>query len=170
MSTTRNLILILLTLCILSCEQEDQSGTPSLEILKPTEISETSFQLNWTVSDHNFQTLSIDLFLDKDMEVLHRHIEISDVTKQYQSFTDMRGATKYYYQVSLIRDDEVLLTSDKYGVETSYVIQSLTLVTIDDKNLTASLAYLESNTSPQPGIILMHELGVWVNPWLDSYP
>lgn len=169
MSYTRNLILILLILCNLSCEQGDQSGIPTLEILKPTEISETSFQLNWTVSDHNFQTLAIDLFLDKDMEVLHRHIEISDVAQQYQQFIDMRGATKYYYQISVIRDDEILLSSDRYGVETSYEIHSVTLVTSDGKNLTASLANLESNTGPQPGIILMHELGVFVNPWLDSY-
>jgi alpha-beta hydrolase superfamily lysophospholipase len=27
---------------------------------------------------------------------------------------------------------------------------------------------LESNAEIRPGIILMHELGVWVNPWIDS--
>ena len=163
----RLLIPIFLVLSIQSCEKENPDPV-SLDIQKPSEITETSFQLNWTTSNQNFQAIAIDLSLDRDMEVIEEHVAISDATQENYLFTSKKGATKYYYKISLIRDGETVVHSDLYGVETSYSAQGITLVTADSMNLKGSIAYLESNSGARPGIIMMHELGVWVNPWIGS--
>ncbi len=167
MTTQRILIAIFLVLSIHSCEK-DNTDPVSLAVQKPSEVMETSFQLNWTVSNHNFQSITIDLSLDRNLEAIEESITISDATQKSCSFTGKKGATKYYYRISLIMDGKTLMASDMYGVETAYEAQGVTLVTSDDKNLNGSLTFLKSNAETRPGIILMHAMGVWVNPWIDS--
>ncbi len=161
------LIAFFLVLSIHSCEKENPDPV-SLDIQKPSEVMETSFQLNWTVSNLNFQSITIDLSLDRNMEVIEESVSISDATQNSYNFTGKKGATKYYYRISLVRDGIIQIESDLYGVQTSYETQAVSLLTSDDKNLMGSLAYLKSNAETRQGIILMHELGVFVNPWIDS--
>lgn len=167
MIVQRLLIPIFLVLSIHSCEKENTDPV-SLDIQKPSEITETSFQLNWTTSNQNYQSIAIDLSLDRDLEVIEEHVTISDATQENYLFTSKKGATKYYYKISLISDGESVAHSDLYGVETSYIAQGITMVTADSMNLKGSIAYLESSSGARPGIIMMHEMGVWVNPWIGS--
>ena len=167
MTIQRILISIFLVLSIHSCEKENPDPV-SLSVQLPSEVSESGFQLNWTVSNDNFQSIVIDLSLDKKLDVIEESVTISDATQKNYIFTGKNGATKYYYRISLIGEGETLAASDLYAVETSFISQHITLVTSDNMNLMGSLAYLESASGARPGIIMMHELGVWVNPWIDS--
>jgi len=167
MTLIRILTALLLVLSIHSCEK-DSPDPASIDVQSPSDITENGFRLNWTISNQNFQSINIDLSLDRDLEVIEESVSISDANQASYLFTAKRGATKYYYRISLTGDGETLAESDLYGVETSYEVQGVKLVTSDGMNLTGSLAYLQSNTGTRSGIIMMHELGVWVNPWLDS--
>ena len=157
-----------MVLYTLSCEKNGPSETPSLDVQSPSNVTETSFQLNWSTSSQNFQSISIDLSLDRKLEVIEEHVTITDATAEHYLFTGKKGATKYFYKISLIVDGKTETVSDLYGVETSYEAEGINLLTSDEMKLTGSLAYLKSNMVKRPGIIMMHELGVWVNPWIDS--
>jgi len=47
-------------------------------------------------------------------------------------------------------------------------VDNVDLTTEDSYTLSGKLAYLETLSGSRPGIILMHEFGVWVNPWIGS--
>ncbi len=162
------LIILAFIIIATSCEKADPPDLLSLNIQKPSEITETSFQLNWNTNNQDFQSIIIDLSLDRDLEVIEEHVNLSDATLENYLFTLKKGATKYYYTISLIREDETVVVSDIQSVETSYSMQGITIVTSDGLNLKGSIAYLESETEARGGIIMMHELGVWVNPWIGS--
>jgi dienelactone hydrolase len=143
--------------------------TPSLLVLTPTNITETGFQLNWSLSTAlGFQTIAVDLSKDKDMGHIIKHLESGDISQQYIQVTDLQGATPYFYKISLLEYGSPVFTSEIKKVETLYKMDPVDLTTEDAYNLSGRLAYLESLSGSRPGIILMHEFGVWVNPWIGS--
>jgi len=169
MKTLRQLIFFSLILALSwSCEKSDDAEDIHLEIDSPSDVTETSFTLNWKVSHQNFHIIQVDFSRDRKLEVIDETLKITDTSQESLSVSERKGATKYYYRVSLLRDGSLIKESDVYAVETSYLMSSVSLLTSDQMNLSGQIAYLESNTGKKPGIILMHELGVFVNPWIDS--
>ena len=157
-----------------SCEQGGGGGgadpeTPSLMFLPPSNISETGFQLNWSLNTQfGFQSISVDLSEDKEMAKIIKHVETGDISTEYVLISGLQGATPYYYRVSLLNDGIQVFNSEIKTAETSYRMDNFDLVTEDSYTLSSKLAYLESVSGSRPGIILMHEFGVWVNPWIGS--
>jgi len=156
-----------------SCEEGGGGGadpeTPSLKVLPPSNISETEFQLNWTLNTlFGFQSISVDLSEDKEMAKIIKHVETGDISTEYMLVNGLKGATKYYYRLSLNDNEIPVFKSDILGAETSFRMDKVDLVTEDSYTLSSKLAYLETISGSRPGIILMHEFGVWVNPWTGS--
>lgn len=169
MKSIRNFLFFSVMLLLLgSCEKSEDAGDINLEIDKPSEITETSFTLNWKVSHQNFHTIQVDFSLDRELEEIEESVKLTDTSLESLNVGNRRGATKYFYRLSIFREGSLLAESDIYAVETSYHNSSVSLLTSDEMNLSGKIAYLESNTGEKPGIILMHELGVFVNPWVDS--
>jgi alpha/beta superfamily hydrolase len=95
-------------------------------------------------------------------------MELNDISAQNVIFDGLKGATTYFYKVSLKNQGSTVVESDLKRVETSFKMESFNLITEDSYSLSAKLAYLESVSGKRPGIIMMHEFGVWVNPWPGS--
>ncbi len=167
-------ILVLLIL-IFSCDNGGEGGgepgpdLPVLKILESSAISETGFQLNWSITNPGgFNTITVMVTEDEEMTKIVRVIELDDIAAQNTNLDGLKGATPYYYKVSLENQGSTVLESEIKRVETGYRIDSFDLLTEDSYSLTAKLAYLESVSGSRPGIIMMHEFGVWVNPWHGS--
>jgi len=77
--------------------------TPSLKVLAPTNLTETEFQLNWSLSTPSgFQSIAVDLSEDQDMNQVSKHLETGEISKERMQVTGLKGATRYYYRISLL--------------------------------------------------------------------
>ncbi len=169
------LYIVLLVFLASSCDIGGEGGgelgpvTPVLKNLEPTATSETGFQLNWSITNPaGFNTIEILLSEDEEMTKIVRFMELNDISAQNAIFDGLKGATTYFYKVSLKNQGSTVVESDLKRVETSFKMESFNLITEDSYSLSAKLAYLESVSGSRPGIIMMHEFGVWVNPWPGS--
>jgi hypothetical protein len=167
-------ILVILLIFQASCESGGgpggaDPGTPSLKVLAPTNISETGFQLNWSLNTLvGFQSIGIEIATDEEMENRVKYLITSELSMEYLLVDGLKGATEYHYRISMLDNGTAVFASEIKSAETSYKMDNIDLVTVDAYKLSGRLAYLESRSGSRPGIILMHELGVWVNPWVGS--
>ncbi|RLD94208.1 MAG: hypothetical protein DRJ29_06555 [Bacteroidetes bacterium] len=169
------LYIFLLVFLASSCDMggegggEPGPGTPVLKILEPSAMSETGFQLNWSIlNPAGFNTIEVLVSEDEEMTKIVKFMELNDISAPYVIFDGLKGATTYFYKVSLKNQGSIVVESDLKRVETSFKMESFNLLTEDSYSLSSKLAYLESITGSRPGIIMMHEFGVWVNPWVGS--
>lgn len=164
---------ILLLALLSSCEIGGGGGgdpdTPSLTVETPTDITESGFQVNWTLNtSYGFNSIAVAISEDEDMSQVSKYLETQNTFAQSLQVEGLKGAKTYYYTISLLDNGITIFTSEIKMVETSMKMESIQLLTEDAVNLSGRLAYLESLSGSRPGIILMHEFGVWVNPWLGS--
>lgn len=163
-------LLFFLTACEIGVGPEGgEVATPEIKALSPTNISETGFQLNWSLNTQlGYNSISIELSEDREMTKIIKYVEIQDLTRLNHELSGLKGATKYFYRLSLLSNSIHVFISEVKEAETSFRMDSFELVTEDNYTLSSKLAYLESVSGSRPGIILMHEFGVWVNPWIGS--
>jgi len=164
---------ILLLLMLGSCEIGGGGGgepdPPSLKVESPSNITETGFQVNWTFNTtYGFNSIAVSISEDENMDQISKYLETQNTFAQSLQVEGLEGAKTYYYTISLLDNGIIVFTSEINLVETSYKVESIQLITEDEFTLSGKLAYLESLEGSRPGIIMMHEFGVWVNPWLGS--
>jgi hypothetical protein len=168
---------ILVSLLLASCESgpgdigpdipADQN--PVLKVLSPTNITETGFQINWSVENPvGFQSIGVQVAANEDLSNSITYELIDDIASEQLLVENLQGARPYYYRISLLNNGTAIVESEIKMAETAFLQESVTLLTEDEYNLSGKLAYLESLPGKRPGIILMHEFGVWVNPWIGS--
>jgi hypothetical protein len=169
------LYFVLLVFLASSCDTGGEEGgeltpdTPELKVLAPSLISEAGFQLNWSITNAaGFNTIEVLLAADEEMTEIVRFIELDDISAQNALFDGLNGATPYFYIVTLKNQGSTVVESKVKRAETSFKMESFSLLTEDSYSLSAKLSYLESVSGSRPGIIMMHEFGVWVNPWVGS--
>jgi hypothetical protein len=169
------LYFVLLVFLASSCDTGGEGGgelppdTPELKVLAPSLISEAGFQLNWSITNSaGFNTIEVLLAADEEMTEIVRFIELDDISAQNALFDGLNGATPYFYIVTLKNQGSTVVESKVKRAETSFKMESFSLLTEDSYSLSAKLSYLESVSGSRPGIIMMHEFGVWVNPWVGS--
>ena len=142
---------------------------PILKILDPTSVSETGFQLNWSISNPvGFDGILVLVAEDREMTKPVRYMDIDDPGKQSVLISGLDGASMYFYRITLTAQGQAVTESEIKAIETTYRMDNTSLLTGDDYTLSGKLAYLESVSGSRPGIIMMHEFGVWVNPWIGS--
>ncbi len=171
-----SLVSILLITLMSACDLGEGPGpvetdpdTPSVNTLSPTNITETGFQLNWSISSPTgFQSIAIELAEDKELSRIIKYEEIADITSENYLIDGLKGARAYYYRLVLLDNGTRIAESEIKETETTYRMDNIDLVTEDAYTLSGKLAYLESLSGSRPGIIMMHEFGVWVNPWTGS--
>lgn len=171
-----SLVSILLIILVSACDLGEEPGpggadpyTPGVKTLSPTNISETGFQLNWSVSSPGgFQSIAIEVAEDKELSRIIKYAEIADITSENYLIEGLKGARSYYCRIALLDKGTRIAESEIREAETSYRMDNIDLVTEDEYTLSGKLAYLESLSGSRPGVIMMHEFGVWVNPWTGS--
>lgn len=148
---------------------EPSDPQPVLKILSLTSVSETGFQINWSIENPvGFQSIAVQLARNEDLSQSLSYDLIDDISTTELLVENLDGATRYFYKVYLLNNGNTVVESEVKTAETAYQNESIELTTEDDFTLRGSLAYLESVPGKRPGIIMMHEFGVWVNPWVGS--
>jgi hypothetical protein len=129
-----------------SCDIGEEGGgeigpdTPILKVLEPTAITETGFQLNWSIINPvGFNTIEVLLAEDEEMTKIVRFIELNDISAQNAIFDGLKGATPHFYKVSLKNQGSIVVESDMKGVVTSFEMESFNLLTEDSYSLSAKL-------------------------------
>lgn len=168
-------IIVLFVFLASSCDTGGEGGgelgpdLPVLKVLAASVVSETGFQLNWSITNAvGFNTIELLLTEDEEMTKIVTVIELNDISTQKVVLDGLKGATPYFYKLTLKNQGTIVVESEIKRAETSFKMESFTLLTEDAYSLSAKLAYLESVSGSRPGIIMMHEFGVWVNPWVGS--
>ena len=133
-----------------------------------TDVTETSFKVSWSINSFDINSLSIELSLKDTFEPIEKVVEVVNTSQTSQIIDQMKGATTYHYRVKASLNDGSTVLSAGKSVTTSYKTESLTITTSDGINIAGKLKYLESQKDKRPGIIFMHELGVWVNNWQSA--
>jgi hypothetical protein len=175
MKLIKQLFTLLIITQLVSCESGPGGGgelsdpEPVLKVLSPSQITESSFQINWSIENPvGFQSIGVQVATNEDMSNSVTYVQIDDIATDHLLVDNLAGASLYYYKVSLSDNGSATVESEIKSIETAYKTESINLVTEDDYTLKGKLAYLESLSGPRPGIIMMHEFGVWVNPWIGS--
>jgi hypothetical protein len=141
------LYFVLLVFLASSCDTGGEEGgeltpdTPELKVLAPSLISETGFQLNWSITNPaGFNTIEILLSEDEEMTKIVKFIELNDISAQNVIFDGLQGATPYFYKITLKNQGSIVVESDMKGVVTSFKMESFSLLTEDSYSLSAKLA------------------------------
>lgn len=158
----RKTFVILLTgiLQLMGC-QEDAAKITGASITR----TETSAVIEWKTNNDAYTSAEIKLFLAEDYSLVESKSVTGTVEKKAQ-FTQLKGFTKYEYELSLTGGQGPAIHSGKF--QTSYASKSLTLNTRDSLALRGNLFYLSSWTEKVPAIIMMHGLGMTDSPWKES--
>jgi len=163
--------LIILIICIpFSCDKTESEETPALISVQAntTGITETSFIANWTVNSTDIKSISITVSLNETLSPVEKEVSVANTGNNNQLIDQMKGATRYYYRIVVeLNDGSVKMSKVKVAL-TSYKTEELTILTSDGLNIAGKLKYLESEPGTKPGIVFMHELGVWVNNWKNA--
>lgn len=151
-----------------SCKKEEESTPVNLTAEAPSEITETSFVANWSITTTDINSLKVEVSSKPDFIPLVKTVSVTNVSIKSQLIDQLNGASNYFYRVICQLNDGTTLTSESKKVETTYQTDIVSFKTSDGYTLAASIKYLESNTAKNPGIIFMHELGVFVNNWKNA--
>jgi dienelactone hydrolase len=166
----RVFILFSLLICILSCKKDEtpQNEPITISVESATDITETSFKFAWSATSSAFDKLIVQIAHDVSFEPLLKEIIIDDHSQTNLLIQDLDGATNYKYRIKAVLSNGNNVYSNHKTVTTSFETESVRLVTSDGYELAAKLKYLQSQKGEKPGIIFMHELGIWVNNWQSA--
>lgn len=151
-----------------SCTKTEEEK-PIIRIIveSETEVSETSFVVNWNINSAAITSIKIELSDKINFSTVLKTVSVSDVSKKSRLIDSLKGASRYYYKIVAEADGQIV-TSDVKNVTTSYKTETVSFTTSDGYKIAARLKYLESKAEKSPGIICMHELGVFVNNWNNN--
>jgi len=166
----RVFILFLFLIAILSCkkDEEPQNGAVTISIESATDITETSFKFIWTSTSSSFDQIVVQIAYDNSFDPLLKEIVINDHSQTSLLVEELSGATNYKYRVRAVLSSGNEVFSNQKSVTTSFETESVKLMTSDGYELAAKLKYLKNRAGEKPGIIFMHELGIWVNNWQNA--
>jgi len=153
---------------LFACKKNEEQVPVTINAESATEVTETSFKVSWSINSSDINSLSIELSSKNTFEPIEKAISVVNTSQKSQVVDQMNGATTYHYRVRASLNDGSTVLSAGKSVTTSYKTESVTITTSDGINIAGKLKYLESQKNDKPGIIFMHELGVWVNNWQSA--
>ncbi|MEA3460828.1 MAG: hypothetical protein U9R49_03040 [Bacteroidota bacterium] len=154
---------ILIIFLMASCEIDGGPGgndasNPEVKILLPTKVTETGFQLNWTiVNPATAQSIAVELSEDSEMQHITQYLDVGDITNEHILVSNLEGATRYYYRILFMVDGLAVFRSEIASTETFYQVDNIELVTEDSYTLSGMLAYLESVSGSMVGEDDIHD-------------
>lgn len=153
-------------LLILSCDKEDETAESTVfQAIEINEVSETEFTIVWSYGNADIQDVRIEISTGNAFESLVYEHETGSASITSHKVVGLNGATKYYCRLIATLADGSTSASATAAQETDFTAETITINTPDGMVLSGKLIYLSYIDDPRPGIIFMHEMGVWVNNW-----
>lgn len=150
------------------CGKFNLTPEVSINFQDPTNVTETGFQIGWSINPSDYSTLTCFLSDDPVFSNILDFREFSDPSVKSTSFSSLRGARTYYIRISLVRGPGDLFISNSKAIDLPYHQEAVSFNTADSANLKGFVYYLQSDSARRPGIIMMHEFGIFVNGWINA--
>lgn len=161
------IFLLGIILCV-GCGKLDSTPEININFQDPVEVSETGFQISWSISTSDYQSLTFFLAEDPGFSKVVRSKTFEGSGANTITFKDLHGAATYYFRISLVRAPGSIFVSRTKSIEMPFQQEFISFDTPDFANLKGSLYYRDEMDSRRPAIIMMHEYGIFVNGWINS--
>ena len=83
---------------IFSCNKNDDSDPVAISVEQESEVTETSFTINWSVSSSDIEKITIEISKDKSLETDLKIIEVSPAVKK----VSIKLMTSFFRLISVI--------------------------------------------------------------------
>ncbi len=164
----RSIIGLIFILLIGGCGKFNLTPEITINFQDPTNINETSFDINWSINTTEYQSLTFVLAEDPGFgKVLISRTFKGNGTKG-TTIESLRGAGTYYYRISLLKAPGSIFVSRTKSIELPYQQEFVSFFTSDSALLKGSIYYRGELTGKRPAVIFMHEFGIFVNGWINS--
>lgn len=169
-SILNSFIYFILLILITSCNKDKDEPVQNIGLTteSATDITKTSFKIKWSINNTDYDKLLIEVSLSESFDVLDKEIDVTNNQQTVQVIDHLSGATKYYYRMKVNLKDGNSSFSLTKSATTSYDSETVTFITSDGINIAGKMKYLDDPRNAKPGIIFMHELGIWVNNWENA--
>ncbi|MFO7934295.1 MAG: alpha/beta hydrolase [Bacteroidales bacterium] len=165
----RTVFVVLLWIFSLSgCDRYDLVPEVSIGFQNPTEVSETGFRVRWSVNPSGYTSLTFILASDPSFHSVLITRSFRDRSVNSTRVDSLRGATTYYYRISVEKEPGRFFHSKPQTITMPYRSTEVHFYTPDSIRLKGTVNYLASVIEKRPGVIMMHELAVFNNKWSDS--
>jgi len=151
-----------------SCKKDDSEDEFTITNVSASDISESEFTASWSMPDAEIKQAIVEVSSNEDFSELVHDIILLIISERSIKVTNLYGASKYYFRIRIIFNDDSELISNTKSVFTTYTTESVMITTDDGIEVSGKLSYLDRMGSKRPGIIFMHEMGAWVNNWKAS--
>ena len=134
----------------------------------PTDITETSFQISWSINTTEYQSLTFLLAEDPGFEKVVISRTFKGSSTNGTRIESLKGAASYYYRISLLKKPGSIFVSRTKSIELPYQQDFVSFFTSDSALLRGSIYYRGELSGKRPAVVFMHEFGVFVNGWINS--
>lgn len=134
----------------------------------PTEISETSFQISWSINTTEYQSLTFVLAEDPGFEKIVISRTFKGNSTKGTTIESLKGAGSYYYRISLLKEPGSIFVSKTKFIELPYQQDFISFFTSDSALIKGAIFYQGELSGKRPAVVFMHEFGVFVNGWNNS--
>jgi dienelactone hydrolase len=151
-----------------ACGKFNTTPEVSINFQDPSNVTETRFQVSWSINTTDYQSLTFILAADPNFEEVIRSQTFDDIGTNSIILEDLRGAATYYYRISLLRSPGNIFISNTVSIEMPFRTESISFDTPDMANLKGFIYYRGEMEGRRPAVLLMHEFGIFVNGWINS--
>lgn len=151
-------LLIPLTTIFLTGCPSSPDPDPEINMLDPTDVTESAFTMHWEVNHATPVDLEVQLCCAPDFAEIIQEASMEDPSLRSFRFEGLKGATKYYCRVRGTVDAEgkqKTLQSRTGIISTGYQSENADVITEDGLHIAGDLFYLSSNPPKSPAMILM---------------
>jgi len=159
---------ITLTVLISGCSKFNLSPEVIINFQDPANVTETSFQVSWSINTTDYQSITFFLAEDPGFEKVISEQTFKDISTNSIVFNDLRGAVTYYYRISLVRAPGNFFISKTKSIEMPFVQEVVAFDTPDMAQLKGIVYYRAMMDGRRPAVLMMHEFGIFVNGWINS--
>ncbi len=158
----------ILIILLYGCDGFNLTPEVNINFQNPTNITESGFQVSWSINTADYQSLTIILAEDPGFENIISAEEYRDKGVTGTTFKSLRGAATYYYRISLLKAPGSIIISQTKSIELPFIQEFATFSTPDSASLRGSIYYRGALMGKRPAVIMMHEFGIFVNGWINS--
>ena len=137
------------------CQTDEPEPELQITLKDASDITETSFVINWTLNRSAIKSISIDVSSNDSFSVDLKTIAVANTANTSQKVDCLHGATTYYIRLNVTLDDGVKKTSNTKDVSTRYTSELVKVFTIDGIKIGGEINYISGDRSKRPGVILM---------------
>ena len=152
-------LLLISIFCFSGCQKEETEPELKITLKDASDVTETSFVINWTLSHSTIKSISIDVASNGSFSADLQTIEVVNTANTSQKVDNLHGATTYYLRLNVTLDNGNKKTSYTKTASTGYISEVVEFFTTDGIRISGIISYLSGDRSKKPGIILLDGYG-----------